>query len=310
MTVDYQGVRVEIIGQNGEYLCVHGDREGNEGVYLGEKQVAGIYDAPEKQTWKAGARTIGAKARGRKILARDLELGFLCVDTSDRSAEENEAYLIQAIGFELDEWDDDATYAKLRITSSMSGSRDLDIVQYEEPDLSPDHDPVAVQFINPVLKMRSGNPDWYTDDVVSLGIWADDGWQQMTVENPTPRPMMHKWVGTPGTWMLPDFSWRGPRGNRYPKGDYSDRYISCPEITAADGGLWIDTDKTELMARASNDTNILARFGGQFFMHLIPPYTQRQTLPVYCSNVPKGGAQLRLIQPRRWPRPWGGELRA
>lgn len=303
-------LKIEIYGQNDEYICVHGDGAGTQGIYLGEGQVAGLYDAPEKQTWKAGARTIGAKQKGRKIMARDLELGFLCKETLTKTAEENESYLVQAIGYDLDEWDDDAKYARLRVTTSMSGPRDLDIVQYEEPDLSPDRDPIADQLINPVLKLRSGNPDWYTDDVTSHGFWVDDGWQEMTVENPTPRPMMHRWVATPGVWTLPDFSWRGPKWNRRPGGDYSDRYITCPEITAADGAMYIDLDKTELPARSANGTNLSARFAGQFFMWLIPPYTQRQTLPVYCGDVPDEGAELRLIQPRRWPRPWGGEWHA
>ena len=71
----------------------------------------------------------------------------------------------------------------------------------------------------------------------------------------------------------------------------------------------IDLDMTELMARSANDTNILARFGGKFFKYPVPPYTQRQTLPVYCEP-PVGGAMIQLVQPRRWPRPWGLELRA
>lgn len=302
--------RIEIFGQNDEYLCVHGEGAGQQGVWLGEDQVHGIYDAPEKQTWKSGARMIGSKQKNRKILARDMDLGFKCVETSIHTAEQNESYLVQAIGYDLDEYDDDAKYARLRITTEMSGWRDLDIVQYEEPDFSPKQDPLKDKLLNPILKLRSGNPDWYEDDIISTATWLSDGWQEVTVENPTPRPMMHKWVATMGTWTIPDFSWRGPKGNRRPGGPHLDRYITCPEITASDGGMRIDTDLTKLMARSANNTNILARFGAQFFKYVIPPFTQQQTLPVYCTGVPDAGAQLQLIQPRRWPRPWGLELRA
>jgi hypothetical protein len=300
---------IEIFGQNDEYLCVHGDGAGDRGVWLGEGQVSGIYDSPEKQVWKSGARQIGSKQKNRKILARDMDLGFKCRETRTHSAEENESYLIQAIGYELDEWDIEAKYARLRITTDMSGWRDLDIVQYQEPDLSPKQDPIKDQLFNPILKLRSGNPDWYQDDVVSPQAWTEAGWKDVTVENPTPRPMLIKWVATRGLWTIPDFSWQGGKSKRRPAGVHSGRFIACPEITASDGGMTIDLDPQELMVSSANDTNILARFGGKFFKYPIPAYTQRQTLPVYC-DPPEEGAMIQLIQPRRWPRPWGVELRA
>lgn len=307
------GCTVEIFGQNGEYLCVHGPGAGDRGVFLGEGQVSGIYDSPEKQVWKSGARQLGAKQRNRKALARDMDLGFLCRDTASASAEENESYLLQAIGYGLDEWDDDARFARLRITTDLSGWRDLDIVQYEDADLSPKQDPIKDQLLNPILKLRSGNPDWYEDDVVESLKWTEDGWKEILVSNPTPRPMLIKWVATQGTWTLPDYSWRGGKGRRYPGGKDLARLIACPTVTAGDGGMTIDLDvhgPTGLMARSANNTNILARFAGKSFLYPIPPYTQPQTLPVFCEDVPAQGAMLQLIQPRRWTRPWGLELRA
>ena len=214
---------IEIFGQNGEYLCVHGEGAGDRGVFLGEGQVAGIYDSPEKQVWRSGARQIGAKQKNRKILARDMDLGFKCRETRTHSAEENESYLVQAIGYELEPLDDYARWARLRITTDLSGWRDLDIVQYEEPDFSPKQDPIKDQLLNPILKLRSGNPDWYEDDVITSATWVQDGWQEIVVENPTPRPMLHKWVATQGTWTIPDVSWRGGKNARYPAGQHSER---------------------------------------------------------------------------------------
>ena len=303
-------IRIEIFGQNGEYLCVHGEGSGDRGVFLAEGGVNGIYDSPEKQAWKSGSRQIGAKQVNRKIMARDMDLQFICRETTTHSAEENESYLIQAIGYGLDEWDDDAQYARLRVTTDVSGWRDLDIVQYEEPDLQTAQDPIMHQLLKPVLKLRSGNPDWYQDSVISERYFDSDGWGEVVVENPTPRPMLQKWVCTQGLWTIPDFSWRGTKGNRFPGGDYAARYIACPDILAGDGGMTIDLDMAELMARSANNTNILARFAGKFFLHPIPPYTQRTTIPVFCEQVPDDGALIQLVQPRRWPRPWGLELRA
>jgi hypothetical protein len=303
-------IRIELFGQNDEYLCVHGQGAGDRGVYLAEGQVAGIYDSPEKQVWKSGSRQIGSKQKNRKILARDMDLGFHCKETPTHSAEENESFLVQAIGYGLDDWDQNARYARLRVTTDVSGWRDLDIVQFEEPDFSPRQDPIGHQHFNPILKLRSGNPDWYQDDVISTATWTEDGWKEVVVENPTPRPMLIRWVATQGTWTIPDFSWQGGKGKRFPAGQHSERYIACPTITASDGGMVVDLDMQELMVRSANDTNILARFGGKFFKYSIPPYTQRQTLPVFCEDVPDNGAMIQLVQPRRWPRPWGLELRA
>lgn len=301
---------IEIFGQNDEYLCVHGDNEGDRGITLGEDQVHGIYDAPEKQTWKSGARSIGAKQRNRKILARDMDLGFQIQPTESQSAEENESYLLQAIGYELDEWDDNAKLARLRITTDLSGPRDLDIVMYEEPDFSPKRDPIQDQFMNPILKIRSGNPDWYQKSIVFPFMFTSDGWGEVIVENPTPRPMQHKWICTVGTWMLPDFSWRGPKGNRRPGGMHANRFIDFDPVTENDGGMTVDTDLQELMVRSANGTNLLGRMGGKSFLYTIPPYTQKQSLPVYVKDVPERGAMVQLVQPIRWPRPWGGEFRA
>lgn len=305
--------RIEIFGQNDEYICVHSPDSsdaGNRGIWLGEDQVHGIYTSPMKQTWKSGARSIGAKQRNKKILARDMDLGFMVRETATHTAEENESYLIQAIGEDLDDYDEDAHYARLRIVTDLSGWRDLDIVQYEEPDFSPKRDPIKDQFFNPILKIRSGNPDWFEDDVVEPAVFTSGGWGEIIVENPTPRVMLHKWICTVGTWTLPDFSWLGSKGKRRPGGKWADRMIACPPITANDGGMTIDLDLQKLMARSANGTNLLPRFGGKAFLHPIPPYTQRQTLPVYVEDVPANGAMVQLIQPRRWPRPWGGELRA
>lgn len=302
--------RIEIFGQNDEYLVVHGDGAGDRGCTLAEGGVRGIYDSPEKQTWKSGARQIGAKQVNRKALARDMDLKFLCKETRSHTAEENESFLVQAIGYGLDEWDDDAKYARLRITTDLSGWRDMDIVQYEEPDFDHKQDPIMHQLLAPVLKLRSGNPDWYSDDIISQAKFDEDGWGEVTVENPTPRPLLHKWVATQGTWTLPDFSWRGAPGKRYPGGTHGSRMIACEPLTAGDGGMTIDTDLSALHIRSGNNTNLLARFGGKHFQHSIPPYTQKTTLPVFCEQVPEQGAMIQLIQPRRWPRPWGLELRA
>lgn len=303
------GIRdISIHGQNDEHLCVHGDDRGRQGVYLSEGGVSKLYDSPEKQTWKQGARQRRAKQKSRKPIARDMDLQFTSKETVGRTAEQNESLLIQAIGFELDKYDRDAKYAKIAVSTDMSGTRYLDVVQYEDPDLSPKIDPIQQQLLKSMLKLRAGDPDWYEKPDVSTVKFTSDGWDEIEVSNPTNRDMYLKWVVTGGTPTLPDFSWGGPKGKRTPMGKDSARMVPCRTITPTDGGLTIDLDPDELMARTATNTNYLARMQGQFFVHLIPSYTQKQTLPVYVEDVPEEGVTVQLIQPRRWSRPWGQEF--
>lgn len=302
------GIRdISIYGQNDEHLCVHGPDRGNQGVYLSEGGVANIYDAPEKQTWKQGARQQKAKQKSRKSLARDMDLQFTCIETHGRTAEQNESMLIQAIGFELDKYDDDAKYARLAVSTELSGTRVLDVLQYEGASLDPKIDPIQQQLLKPILKIRSGDPDWYEKPEVSPAVFTSPGWDEVEISNPTNREMMVKWVVTGGTVTLPDFSWRGAPGNRHPGGDDAARMIACPQIRPSDNGMTVNLDPDELMARTGNNTNILARFGGRFFQYLVPPYTQKQMLPVHCSDTGGGTVKVELVQPRRWSRPWGLE---
>jgi len=119
--------------------------------------------------------------------------------------------------------------------------------------------------------------------------------------------MWHKWVLTPGIWTLPDFQWVGDPGERQPGGAQGSRYITDITITSANGGAVIDLDRSQLMYRDLNNTNILGQQGAaKIFTFPIPPYTPEFELPVsYKGQV--GGATAQLVQPRRWSRPYGLE---
>lgn len=302
--------RIEIYGQDDQYLCLHGEGEANRGVFLGEDP-AGIFGVtPEKQTWTSGARSIGSKQKNRKILHRDMKLPLLVKATTAHTYEENFSHLINAVGFELDPYDDDAKYAKLAVTTEISGTRFVDIVQFEEPDYDPTHDDLDKQFgADLALNVRVGEADWYGEPVVESYEFTDNGECELWVSNPCPRPMLHFWVVTPGTWMVPDFSWRGKRGQRRPGGEDETRYVKV-QVLDVDGVTTIrPADRSQLMIENEHETNILGRQTSHgFFMHEIPPYTQRQALKVYLEDCPDEGARVELHQPRKWTTPWGGEL--
>lgn len=301
--------RVEIFGQDDQFLCIHGDGEANRGVWLGEDPAGALGFTPEKQTWTSGARAIGSKQKNRKILHRDMELPLLVRKTTAHTFEENLSYLVNAVGFDLDPWDEDAKYAKLAITTDLSGTRYVDMIQYKEPDFDPERDPIQRQFGEIQLNCRVGDADWYGDTVVSSFEFTEDGSGEVWVENPCPRPMLQFWRVTEGTWFIPDFSWVGKRGARRPGGEDETRYVTT-EVLDVDGVTEIrPADRSRLMIENEFETNILGRqTASGFYMHEIPPYTQKQAIQVHLEDCPAGGARVELHQPRRWLSPFGGEL--
>lgn len=296
------------ISGDGRRFHTHGEVEGHEGVWNAKGQVQGIYDAPVKTTWKAGAFQDGATQKGKKVLHRDLTLGFHCIETHGRTMEENESDFRKIFAYEVDEWDDNPEPITLGIETEKSGVRMLDVLMYENPVIESDIDPIKQQYLNLILKLRAGQPMWYETPVITeFSDGSADGAGFIEIENPTDQPMRHKWILTRAEWEIPDFSWRGKKYARKPGGAYRSRVLSIPPITAVQGGAVISLNKQDLMIRDAHYTNMLPLMNGRFFMHVIPPYTPKQQIPISYKNAPAGGAMAQLVQPRLWSRPWGLE---
>lgn len=294
----------------GALFSTHGRDAGAEGVWNAKGQVKGIYDAQVKTTWKTGAHQEGSTQKSKKVLHRDMELGFHICETKlpPRAAEYNESEFRKIFDYEVDQWDDDPQPTTLHIETEQSGERKLDLLLYDTPVCEPDLDPIMQQYFNVILKLRAGQPMWYEDDEVTKftsGSTSASGF--IEVENPTDQPMRHKWILTRATWSLPDVSWRGGRNRRRPGGVHKNRQVPMFPITDAQGGVVVSLNKQDLMVRDVHFTNCLPLMGGKFFEYVIPPYTPRQELPISYTDAPAGGAMAKLVQPRRWSRPWGLE---
>ncbi|OYN80418.1 hypothetical protein [Mycolicibacterium sphagni] len=295
----------------GKSVHVHGPRSGREGIHLAAGQVKGIWHSQVETNWKSGAFQEGSKQKSVKWLHRDMKIGLHVMDSEDQSFEDNDSEFMKLFAYEEDEWDDDPEPTTLHIDTAKSGERKLDLLMYEEPEFDPDLDPIEAQYANLILKVRAGQPFWYQDDVIkTFSSSATSASGFIEVENPTPRPMKHKWILTKGTWTIPDVSWKGAKYNRRPGGVYATRSIPLNPITDDQGGIVISLDTAnDLMVRDHNFTNALPALvpNGMFFMHVIPPYTPKQLLPISYTDAPAGGAMAQLVQPRRFNRPWGEE---
>lgn len=286
----------------------HGEFGGRDGIWNAQGQIKGIWDAPVKTTWKAGAFQDGSQQKAKKVLHRDMDLGFHCVETRDMSCEENESEFRKVFDYELDEWEDEPQSTTLGVETELSGTRMLDVLLYEAPVMDADQDPIETQYINLLLKLRAGQPMWYEPDVTTkFSGTGTSGSGFIKISNPTDQPMRHKFILTRAKWNVPDFSWKGGRYKRRPGGVYATRVIPMPNITSAQGGAVISLDQKDLMVRDVHYTNMLPLLGGKYFMNIIPPYTPETLLPVSYTNAPAGGAMIQCVQPRRWSRPWGLE---
>jgi hypothetical protein len=288
---------------------VHGEHAGFEGVTLGQGQVDGIYEAPTKTTYKAGAFQIGSTYKSHKFLHRDMNLGFNITETVSNLFEWNESLFQQIFTYALDRWSLDPVKTVIEVETELSGVRHIDVLKYQEPDFSSASDPLMNQYGNPIMKLRAADPMWYEDDVTTQytsGATSASGF--ILIENPTDQIMYHKWILTPATWTLPDRQWIGDPGRRTTGGAQGGRVLDNIVITAANGGAVGDLDRQELMWRDLNNTNLLGQLGGaKILVYPIPPYTPPTQLPISYSAAPAGGAMAQLVQPRRWSRPWGLE---
>lgn len=284
---------------------VHGDQVGEEGVWLARGQVQGLYDAPVQTTWKTGAFQTGSTQRHRKNLHRDLVLGFHIKDTTT-SWEFNDSQFRRCFDYEEDPWDAGYSPTVIEVETELSGVRKLQVLMSEAPDFDSDLDPTQQQHGNVMFKLRAGQPFWYENDFTSTYTGTGTtGSGTVTVNNPTDQVAHHKWVLTPATFTLPDRPWSGAPNARNTTGS---RNVGGIAITNVNGGAVIDLDRSELMFRDLNNTNLLGQLAGTFFEYSIPPYTPTRTLPVSYTNAPQGGASIQVRIPRRWSRPWGLEF--
>lgn len=318
--------QIFIHGADGSLWCVHGEGQGEQGIYLSQNQVKGLMDAQVRQAWKSGARQQGGTLEGHFVDVRDISLGFHALPTADDPVDVVISRFRKAFKYRLDKWNPNAKLARIEWISEQSGSRSLDVQMYEGADFDPGTDVLAAEYGNPIFSLRAGQPFWYSDPVISTwkttgtsgsGFMGDGSQANPKPSNPTDQELPPRWILTRGQWTVPDFSWRGPEYARVPGVDlmsgldHSARTILTPLITSTDEGAVITADtSTELMIRSSSGTNLLGRMPvpGKYFTYWWPPYTPPTDIPISVTGAPSGvGAMAKLVMRRYWEWPWGLE---
>lgn len=313
-----ENLTIRIHGCDGSLWPVYGQNQGAQGVIMAKDQVEGLFAAPVRTSWKAGNRQRGGSMKGRWFDWRDLKLGFhiVAARVPGASQEDIMSRFVQAFSFEEDEWDHDATLAKIEVTTNRS-TRFLDVQMHDETPFNPGIDPLRRSYANMEFPLRAGQPLYYEDpDVVTIfSTSSTSATGTIRVSNPTDTLLYQQFIGTRGQWTLPDVSWAGKKYHRVPGVskltgyDHSSRSILMPVIGTIQGGFVVDLDPQQIMVRDAHDTNLLGQMPvpGMYFMYPIPPWTPETDLPVSVTGAPAGGAMLQCIQKRRWQWPIGGQ---
>jgi hypothetical protein len=170
---------VELEGVNGEWFTLVGPDAGDEGVWLSDAGLTGIFDAPVKVVYEEPGNFPGARFLSSRILRRDIVFAVDIMNDSDYGGSDSwlsrDSAWRRAWSFTQD--------CTLYVTTEESGTRYLKLRLGEVPDISLKTDPK----LNPanLAKMIciAGDPFWYEDDVVYSATTTTD-----TTFDPNPLP--------------------------------------------------------------------------------------------------------------------------
>lgn len=278
---------IEIEGQDGSLFHVHGRLAGAEGVALGEKP-EGMIDVPVVTRWVQTADGEGATLNGVKFEPTDLELVFHTRDTEHAGVEEVDSRFRRAFDY--------VNPAVVRVTTSMSGTRELAVTLRESPRKSDRFDMHHTRYTQTVLALRAGKPFWTgRPEVYPVQASGASGTAMVTIWNPTDRPVYPRWVLQPGArWTVPDFDFAGDNRVITMPASYSSHEVS------------INTAWDQEMIRIPGWPNAQEAMGGVLFDNHVPPHTDPTQVPVSWTGA-SGSPVAAVLLDRQWTRPWGME---
>lgn len=280
-------MNIEIEGVDGQIFHVHGRYAGLEGIALGESP-AGMIDVPVVTRWTQTADGEGATPNGVRFEPTDLELVFHARETEHESVAQVDARFRRA-------WD----YVRetvVRVTTELSGTRELRVRLRESPDKQDRFDMHHTRYTRTTLSVRAANPFWKGEpEVYPVQAVGATGTAMIPAWNPTDRPVRPRWVLEPGCrWVVPDFDFGG-----------GTRVIGMP-ASYATHEVSIDTRKDKQMIRIAGWPNAQEAMGGVMFDNEIPPHTDPTEIPVSWTHN-TGSPVAALFMDRHWTRPWGME---
>lgn len=326
----YSDTVVELEGVNGEWATLAGPDAGDTGIWLSDKGLQGIYDAPVKVVYEEPGNYPGARFLSYRIMRRDITFSVDIMNDDyyggDDSWLSRDSFWRRMWAFDRDSY--------LYVTTPESGTRCLKIRLGAAPEIILATDPKLNPANLAAMTCVSGDPFWYEDDVVyplvtkkdtrftpSSSLSSPVETLQVTVDpsdgkgglNPTDQDIWLKWTvpasqapaaaadslsQSPYTqFTIPDYS--------FDSGSDSNRRIKTPGLINGEDCV-IDTDPRVEQFTSASGTNVWARTGGVRFVYPVPAWTKNETFKVDVSGCAPG-QMVTLRLPRPWSRPWGLE---
>lgn len=272
---------VTVTGCDGSLWHVSGDKAGSEGVLLC-KEFSGVYDAPVTTIRQTTARGIGAQYLDHKFEPRTLVLKFdVKGGNRDRWVEIDSAFR-QA-------WDYSRS-TRITFNDRVAGTtRYLDVMLSEAPSDDIDQNTFLIGFSTVGITCIADNPMWLEEDIAESFIFDGLHYKhEMTVENPSDQPMFLYWVvKSPLSVILPDWDVEAIRNS---KGFELDSVLDYRFVVLPHAGpgmnFIVDTQPDARQIIAPGFPSFWAQMRGQYFEHVIPPYTPPTKLPVYVNPLP------------------------
>lgn len=283
---------IEIVGVNGQHWTVSGDGMGEQGVEL-DRDPDGLFDAaPFTSLWQQGSTQEGATYLGTTIEPLDMVLEFH-VSSDPKHGRDWDA--VEADFFASF---DPKRHATIKVTSEM-GTRTIKVVSLERIERISAIDPRILGYCKVRLTLRAPWPFWEgITRLATVTAPTANHYTDITVWNPTDRPMWLKWTMTaPGRWVVPDFS--------FADDEHAHRRVTTPTLRAGQD-LTIDTYPRHERYVAADGSNIAGRFGGVDFLYPVPPRTAPTQVPVEVIGGVAGQSTIQCRMVEMWQRAEGG----
>lgn len=298
---------IEYESPDGEVFILAGPRAGNLGVTFAKGELSGFFDPPAKVHVQDIGSAPGSRPGGHKYLHREMTFAVDIVNESgSKSWLRRDSMWRKAWSFDKS--------GILRVVTQESGTRELRVCLFEQPEIEMETDPNMRSVNTAVMHVIAYDPFWYEEevqfDLQTLTDTTASGTEDLTFSvspsdgvsgglNPTDRPINLTWVleGT-GKYTIPDYSFEKP--------ELANRRIVLPELVLADGNLTATSSRSVEQFSTTGNTPFWARMNSVRLLHRVPEYTEARDFTVTASKTPPDRT-VSLFLERPWSRPWGLE---
>jgi len=277
-------ITVDVIGVNGDTVCISGEQEGLDGIWLAEG-LEGFYDPKIETVTKAYGSRPGTRFISHRVTERRIVMKIRFTGLGEQGASWRE---VDARWRRMWAFDD---YTTIRVTTDESVRSLKARLESLEVDLT--HNPEYQEYSEAVMEVVADDPFWYGEPEQYTVHVSDRAEFEVPYANPGDVEIFPEWVlEGPGIWTIPDHDFNtGTTLN-----------IPLPELKSGNT-LLVRTDPGARQLADTQGTNIWGKMNGVRFQHPIKPHTGTHTFVV--TRRGSRASRATLVLRRVFTRPWG-----